>query len=253
MRCTWILLKIITSNTIYQGKHSSIFMSSSVDCSTHSFLTLSYANTVSIIITEHKSDKSKIWCINNENVLLNKNMDYHGIFARIMLEASELVSERLTLLIKVNIPFFYAFFLSRLKNVVFIWTGFSRHKISLKSFGKGQLAMSYGWSSFSLSSAIETICRLGWALGAWNLPLWMVLWKKIPCGVGVSAQNSWCGLSLPCSHCGAAGSMVGGSQMWIPVGCADARLWRYFFWSFRQLWAICWPFEGFLKLLVRKR
>lgn len=62
-------------------------------------------------------------------------MDYHGIFARIMLGASELVSERLILLIKVNILFFYAFFLSRLKDVLFMRTGFSRHKISFKSFG----------------------------------------------------------------------------------------------------------------------
>lgn len=40
-------------------------------------------------------------------------MDYCEIFARIMLGVSELVSERLILLIKVNIPFFYAFFPSR--------------------------------------------------------------------------------------------------------------------------------------------
>lgn len=32
----------------------------------------------------------------------------------------------------------------------------------------------------------------------------------------------------------AVGSVVGGSQMWLPVGCVCARLWRYFSWSFRQ-------------------
>lgn len=126
-------------------------------------------------------------------------MDYNGIFARIMLRSSELVSVRLILLIKVNIPFFYAFFLSRLTNDLFICTAFPRHKISLKSFG--ERAVSYGWSFFSLSSAIETICRLGWSLGAWNLPLWMVLWKQISFCVGVSAQNSWCGLSLQSTGC----------------------------------------------------
>lgn len=63
-------------------------------------------------------------------------MDYHGISARIRLRASELVSERLILLIKVNIPFFYAFFLSRLTNNLFICAAFPRHKISLKSFGE---------------------------------------------------------------------------------------------------------------------
>lgn len=54
---------------------------SSVDFYTQSFLTLSYASTMSVcvIITERKPGKSKIWCINNENVL-NKDMDYHGIF-----------------------------------------------------------------------------------------------------------------------------------------------------------------------------
>jgi len=48
---------------------------------------LSYSSSVHnfiCCITERKPDKSKIWCINNENVL-NKNVDYCGIFPRIVL------------------------------------------------------------------------------------------------------------------------------------------------------------------------
>lgn len=51
-------------------------------------------------------------------------MDYHGIFGRIMLRTSELVSESFIFLIKVNIPFFYAFFLLRLKNDLFVCMAF---------------------------------------------------------------------------------------------------------------------------------
>lgn len=47
----------------------------------HSVLSYSFMckHYVCVIITEHKPGKSKIWCINYEN-LFNKDMDYHGIF-----------------------------------------------------------------------------------------------------------------------------------------------------------------------------
>jgi len=75
--------------------------------------------------------------------------------------------------------------------------------------------------------------------------------------VGVSAWSGlmWASVQSSSCHVHAAwlvGSTVERSQTWSPVASMYARLWRYFARSCRQLQAICWRPESYLKLWVRK-
>lgn len=153
-------------------------------------------------------DESKIWCINNENVLLKKNMDYHGIFPRIILYsawlgASELVSERLILLIKVNIPFFYSHFLGRLKNDLLTCIPFPRHKMSLKPFGERTIGSVLRLIFLSSVQCYGNEIQRELAFGSLKSPPLNGIVKRNPFGVGVLAWKGWCGLAeqqLPCAN-----------------------------------------------------
>lgn len=159
-------------------------------------------------------------------------------------------------MIKVDIQFFYAYFLSRLKNDLLTCIAFPRHQVSLNWFVERTIG-NVSWLIFcSLASAIETVQR-ELLVGSLKAHPVNGIMKRNPFGMGapVCSQLLWALLAeqrLSCAHC-LAGRFCGGNRLTLsPVGPACARLWRYFTCSFRQLQATHWPFESFLNLTVGK-